>query len=178
MMFMIHAAFRTVTVSRIPVENAGNLRKRSIVASRMPHHVAREEADMAAIHLLGHPNHFNCLLLLSVHHQLHCTEADNNILLQHHIPAQRVLLAQAAPAAHLRPHNLHKDARSMDRQMDLCLYCHRHLGIIEKNGRVRHVRRRRRRSNLLCRCARRGKHSGAYLSFVGRRMGRECQEKE
>jgi hypothetical protein len=143
MMYMIRAAFRTVTVSRIPVENAGNLRKRSVVASGVPHHVAREEADTAAIHPLGHPNHFNCLLLLSVLHQLHRTEAENNVLLQHLIPAQLVLLAQVAPAAHLQPHYLHK----------VCLYCRHCLGIVEKNGRGRQIGRGRRRSNLLCRCA-------------------------
>jgi hypothetical protein len=93
MMYMIHVAFRTVTVSWIPIENAGNLRKRSVVASGVPHHVAREEANMAAIHPLGHPNHFNCLLLLSIHHQLNRTEADNNVLLQNLIPAQLMLLA-------------------------------------------------------------------------------------
>ncbi len=68
MMYMICTAFLTATVSRIPVENAGNLRERSVVVSSVPHHVAREEADTAAIHPLDHPNHFNCLLLLSVHH--------------------------------------------------------------------------------------------------------------
>ena len=101
MMYMIRTAFHIGAVSRIPVENAGNLRKHSVVASGVPHHVAREEADTAAIHPLSHPNHFNCLLLLSVHHQLHRTEADNIVLLQHLIPAQLVLLARAAPAAHL-----------------------------------------------------------------------------
>ena len=171
MRYMIRAAFPTVTVSRIPVENAGNLRERSIVASRMPHHVAREEADMAAIHLLGHPKHFNCLLLLSIHHQLHHMEADNNILLQHLVPAQLVLLARAAPAAHLQPYkNLHKGARSMDRRMDLRLYCYRNLGIIKKNGRVRHVRRGRRRSNLLCRCACRGKCDVVGHTFAARSL--------
>jgi hypothetical protein len=93
MMYMIRVAFLTVAGSRIPVENMGNLRERSVVASSVSHHVAREEANTAATHLLGHPNYFNCLLLLSVHHQLHHTEADNNVLLQHIIPAQLVFLA-------------------------------------------------------------------------------------
>ncbi len=101
MVYMICAAFRTVAVSRIPVENVGNLSERSIVASGVPHHVAREEANTAAIHPLGHPNHLNRLRLLSVHPQLHRTEADHNVLLQHLISAQLVLLARAAPAAHL-----------------------------------------------------------------------------
>jgi hypothetical protein len=78
-MYMIRAVFLTVAVSRIPVENVGNLRERSVVASGVPHHVAREEANTAAIHPIGHPNRFNCLFLLSVHHQLHHTEADNNV---------------------------------------------------------------------------------------------------
>ena len=58
MMYMIRAAFLTVAVSRIPIENTGNLRNCSVVASSVPHHVARKEADTAAIHPLGHPNHF------------------------------------------------------------------------------------------------------------------------
>ena len=80
-------------------------------------------------------------------HQLHPTEADNNVLLQHLIPAQLMLLAQATPAAHLRPHNLHR----------VHLYCRRCLGIVKKNGCGCQIRRGRRRSNLLRRCARRGK---------------------
>ena len=150
---MVRATTRTVTVSWILVKNAGILRKRSIVERSVPHHVVREEADMVAIHPVGHPNHLNCPLLLSVHHQLHRAEADNNVLLQHLIPAHLVLLARAALAAHLQPHNLHKDARRMNRRMDLHLYCRRHLRIVKKNGRGCHIWRRCGRSDLLHRCA-------------------------
>jgi hypothetical protein len=85
MIYMIRVAFLTAAVCRIPVENAGNLRKHSVVASGVPHHVAREEANMAAIHPLSHPTSIAFSSLPST-----------------------VLLAQAAPAAHLRPHYLHK----------------------------------------------------------------------
>ena len=160
MIFMVRVAFRTVPVSRIPVKYAGYLHQRSIVESGVLHHVAREEDNAAAIDPVSHPNHPNCFFLLSLHQQLHHTEADHNVLLQHLIPAHLVLLAQAALAAHLQSHDLHKDAGQMDRlSPHHRLSCRPHLMIVKKNGSGNIIWHGHGRSDLLCRRARRGKRA-------------------
>ena len=113
---------------------------------------------MAAINPVTYPNNRNCFLLLPLHHQLHRTELDHNVLLQHIIPAHLVLLARTALAAHLHPHNLHENAGWMDGLLrHHCLSCRPHLKIIEKRGRGRHIQRGHGRNDLLHRCAHRRK---------------------
>jgi hypothetical protein len=90
----------------------------------VPHHVARDKANAAAIDPARHPNCCDRRLLFPLNHQLNLTEAHHNVLLQH-IAAIIVLLARAALATHLRPYDLDYNTTRMD-------------GLAKRKGRGRH----------------------------------------
>ena len=77
---------------RISTKNVGDLCECPVVLRGMPHHVARDKANAAAMDPVYHPNHRDCCLLFPLHHQLHLTESQHHILLQH-LAVHLVLLA-------------------------------------------------------------------------------------
>ena len=89
-----YASLRRVAGLWIATKNTGDLRKRPVVSCGVPHHVARDKANAAAIDPIRHPNCCDCRLLFPLNHQLNLTEAHRHILLQH-LAANLVLLAAA-----------------------------------------------------------------------------------
>ena len=107
------ASLRRVAGLWIVTENTGDLRKRPVVSWSVPHHVARDKANAAAIDPIRHPNCCDRRLLFPLNHQLNLTEAHHNVLLQH-LAANLMLLARAALATHLRPYDLDNNTTRMD----------------------------------------------------------------
>ena len=97
----------------IVTENTSDLRKRPVVSWSVPHHVARDKANAAAIDPVRHPYCCNRRLLFPLNHQLNLTEVHHSILLQH-LAAITVLLARAALATHLNPYNLDDNTTRMN----------------------------------------------------------------
>jgi len=119
-----HASLRRVADLRIVAKNMGDLRKRPIVSSGMPHHVARDKANAAAIDPVGYPNCCDCHSLFPLNHQLNLMEAHHNIHLQN-LAANLMLVARAALATHLRPSDIDDNTARMD-------------GLAKQKGRGRH----------------------------------------
>jgi len=108
-----HASLRRVAGNWIATKNTGDLRKRPVVSSGMPYHVARDKANAAAIDPVRYPNCCDHRLLFPLNHQLYLTEAHHNVLLQH-LAANIVLLARAALATHLSPYDLDDNTTRME----------------------------------------------------------------
>jgi hypothetical protein len=113
------AALRGVAAGWIRVKNKDDLRQRSIIACGMPHHVAREEANMAAIGAIHHPICGNCRLLPPLNLNLHLLRVHHHIL-GHHLTTVAVPLARAALVTHLYPKDLHHNIDWMKRTRCLC----------------------------------------------------------
>jgi hypothetical protein len=74
------ASLRQVAGLWIVTENTCDLRKRPVVSWSVPHHVARDKANAAAIDPIRHPNCCNRRLLFPLNHQLNLTETHHNVL--------------------------------------------------------------------------------------------------
>ncbi len=117
---MKRAALRSVPAGWIRIKNMGDLRQHSIVACSMPHHVAREKANMAAIKAVCHPICGGCRLLPLLNLNLHLPKAHHHLVLGHHLTADAgVLLTKASPVTHLCPKDLHQNTSWMKRTMHL-----------------------------------------------------------
>jgi hypothetical protein len=105
---MKRAALCGVATGPIRVKNTGDLRQLSIVACGMPHHVARAEANTAAIDALRHPICSDCHLLPPLNPNLHLPKG-------HHLTPLAVLLTRAAPITYHYPNDLHHNTGRMKR---------------------------------------------------------------
>ena len=95
-------ALHSVTAGLIRIENTGVLHHHSIVACGMPHHVAREEANMAAINAITYPICRDRHLLAPVNQNLHLAQVHHHVAGQHLVTVVGVLLTKAAPLGKLQ----------------------------------------------------------------------------
>jgi hypothetical protein len=89
--FMKRVALCSVAAGWIHIKKMGNLRQFSIEACGLLHHVALEEADMAAINTVRYPICGNRHLLLPLNLNLHIPKAHHHVL-GHHLTTVAVLL--------------------------------------------------------------------------------------